>query len=157
MTMTLNTTMHFPAFTQACLESRRLTSLSEYLQDLMEDRKAEMERVSSLSVLEIQSDLMLSVVSWIHLAGSRIVELLGRDFAQTPSEDRSSGATPDIVAAMKDMLMAVTAVSQACDQLHQSSFTLGSRLPDFALLAQQSSDLMQQLQNAIPNQRSRTG
>lgn len=140
--------MDLCAFGQACLATRRLTALSECLQDHMEDRKAE-ARLRTGGVLGLESDLMLNLVAGIHEAGSQVVELMAPEASRKSGQELLPALEDNFVLAASEMLMAVTDVSRACEQLHQSPFALVFALPDFSLLSLQSADLTKKLQRHV--------
>lgn len=157
------------------METRRLTSLAECLQDLMEDSQAS-ARLGALGILDPDSDLVLSLVSGIYGSGRNIVELMGHEISQVIAEatfpaldevvdlaghevaqETAEDPLPvldEVLLAANEMLMAVTEVSSACEQLHQTPFGQEFALPDFAQLAQQSACVKQQLQSAYPEKGS---
>jgi len=142
--------MEMSAFEQACLEARRLVSLSESLQDHMEDDRAGVVSVH-LGALDAHSDLLLNLVSGIHLAGSRIVELTASALTAEIDPAVPSLLDPEFVLASQEMLMAVAEVSQACELLNKTTFAQEIALPDFELLIRTSNDLMHQLQGSCPD------
>jgi len=167
--------MNRSAFERACQETRRLTSLAECLQDLMEDRQASAQPGPG-GILDPESDLVLSLVSGIYGCGRNIVELMGHEISQIIAEAplpaldevvdlagcevaQATTEVPlpvldEVLLAANDMLRAVTEVSCACEQLHQTPFGQEFALPDFAQLAQQSACVKQQFQIAYPEKGS---
>lgn len=141
--------MNPPDLVQACLEARRLTALSECLQDFMEDRKAG-PRVGYGGVVDPDSDQLLSLISGIFGSGGRIVELMKTQISQMGTQTPLPVLDDHIALATKEMLTAVAEVSQVCDQLRHSPFAREYALPDFALLARQSAELKQMFQRAYP-------
>jgi hypothetical protein len=140
-------TMNLSAFEHACLESRRLASLSECLQDHMEDRHGE-TRSTSAGIADPDSDLLLSLVGGIYGAGGRILQLIGREMHEVTARETAPAPGEDFLLAAHEMLLAVAEVSGACEQLRQSSFAQEFALPDFSHLVQLSDSLKLQLQRA---------
>lgn len=137
--------MNLSVFEQACLETRRLASLSECLQDLMEDHQASTGPGSG-GVLDPDSDLILDLIGGIYGAGRKIVDLMAREAAQSADVEPSPVLDENAALAVEQMLLAVAEVSRTCEQLHRSPFAQEFALPDFAQLAQQSACVKQKIQ-----------
>ena len=141
--------MNLPAFEQACLETRRLTALSECLQDLMEDRRAG-PGLGHGGFVDPLSDHILSLIAGIYGSGGRIVGLMGTELSQMAAQAPLAILEEHIAIATKEMLLAVVEVSQAFEQLRHSPFAQKYALPDFDLLARQSAELEQLFQRSYP-------
>lgn len=136
--------MNLSAFERACLESRRLTSLSECLQDHMQDRQGQ----ALTGVADPDSDLLLNLVAGIYGAGGRILQLLGREMLEVTAQGSSPADGEDFLLAAHEMLLAVAEVSSACEQLRQAPIAQEFALPDFSHLVELSASLKLQLQRA---------
>jgi len=146
--------MNLSVFEQACLETRRLASLSECLQDLMEDQQANTGSGSG-GVLDPDSDLLLNLIAGIYGTGRKIVDLMRRETAQAAAIEPSPDLDEQAALAVEQMLIAVAEVSRTCEQLYRSPFAQEFALPDFAQLAQQSAHVRQKLRITYRGRKSR--
>lgn len=131
-------------FEQTCQETRRLTSLSECLQDHLEDGRADAQ-IGRAGMLGPACDLLPDLLSGIHAAGSRVLALLGHEIDAVTAKGHPLAFDEDFELAASDMLKAVAEISRACEQLRPSSIAQGFVLPDFALLVRLSTRRMLQL------------